>query len=211
MLVFVVVTGGKPYYLLGFVPVLLAAGVPVVLAWLRRARWRVPLAVALLVVNALIVATIALPVVPVTALASTPVTDINYDAGETVGWDAFTRTVTTAVSGLSPAERAGLVVLTGNYGEAGALDRARRAGAAVPPVYSGHNAYGLWGPPPGTSSPVLLVGDDSDAALFTACRLLARVDNGVGLDNDEQGTPVRWCAATTAPWPALWPRIRRLG
>jgi hypothetical protein len=102
-------------------------------------------------------------------------------------------------------------VLTGNYGEAGALDRARRVGAAVPPVYSGHNAYGLWGPPPGTSSPVLLVGDDSDAALFTGCRLLARVDNGVGLDNDEQGTPVRWCASTTAPWPALWPRIRRLG
>ena len=28
MLAFVVVTGGKPYYLLGFVPVLLAAGVP---------------------------------------------------------------------------------------------------------------------------------------------------------------------------------------
>ena len=102
-------------------------------------------------------------------------------------------------------------MLTGNYGEAGALDRARRSGTALPPVYSGHNAYGLWGPPPGTSSPVLLVGDDSDVSLFTGCRLLARVDNGVGLDNDEQGTPIRWCAATTAPWPSLWPRIRFLG
>ena len=145
MLAFVVVTGGKPYYLLGFVPVLLAAGVPRVLAWLRRARWRPPLAVALLAVNAVIVAVIALPVVPVARLASTPVVDINYDAGETVGWDAFTRTVSTAAAGLSPAERAGLVVLTGNYGEAGALDRARRRGTALPPVYSGHNAYGLGG------------------------------------------------------------------
>ena len=96
-------------------------------------------------------------------------------------------------------------MLTGNYGEAGALDRARRDGAAVPPVYSGHNAYGLWGPPR-VSSPVLLVGDDSDLSLFGGCRVLARVDNGVGLDNDEQGTPVRWCAATTAPWTTLWPR-----
>ena len=98
------------------------------------------------------------PVVPVSSLASTPVVDINYDAGETVGWDAFTATVERGAAPVPAAERAGLVVVTSNYGEAGALDRARRRGAALPPVYSGHNAYGLWGPPPGTTSPVLLVG-----------------------------------------------------
>src|SRR3954452_17020423 len=188
MLVFVVVTGGKPYYLLGFVPALIAAGVPGVRAWVERGRLRRWVVGVLVGVQLVVSAVIALPVVPVAWLASTPVVDINYDAGETVGWDAFTATVERAFAQLPADERAGAVGLAGNYGEAGALDRARREGADLPPVYSGHNAYGLWGPPPGTTNPVLLVGwqSDADAArLFTGCGLLARVDNGHGVDNDE--------------------------
>jgi hypothetical protein len=214
MLVFVVVTGGKPYYLLGFVPALIAAGVPGVRAWVERGRLRWWVVGVLLGVQLVVSAIIALPIVPVTSLASTSVVDINYDAGETVGWDAFTRAVSQALARVPTASRANLVVVARNYGEAGALDRARREGAGIPPVYSGHNAYGLWGPPPGTSSPVLLVGYDRDAdaaELFTGCRLLGRVDNGYGVDNDEQGTPIRLCAGPRQPWPQLWPRIRHLG
>jgi Dolichyl-phosphate-mannose-protein mannosyltransferase len=214
MLVFVVVTGGKPYYLLGFVPALIAAGVPGVRAWVERGRVRRWVVSVLVGVQLVVSAVIALPVVPVASLASTPVVDINYDAGETVGWDAFTATVGRAFAQLPADERAGAVVIAGNYGEAGALDRARREGADLPPVYSGHNAYGLWGPPPGAPSPVLLVGYDDEAhaaALFAGCRLLARVDNGYGVDNDEQGTTVRFCTGPAQPWPQIWPRIRFLG
>src|SRR5204862_7486015 len=113
-----------------------------------------------------------------------------------------------------PAERAGLVVVTSNYGEAGALDRARRQGADVPPVYSGHNAYAWWGPPPVASHPVLVVGYGDGvelARLFTGCILLAPVDDGVGVDNDEQGAPIHWCSGPAQPWPLIWPRIRHLG
>ena len=214
MLAFVIITGGKPYYLLGFVPAVVAAGIPPVRAWLGRGRvWlRRGAAVLLIAVQAAVSAVIALPVVPVTALASTPVVDINYDAGETVGWEAFTATVERALAAVPVEQRAGLVVVTSNYGEAGALDRARREGAPIPPVYSGHNAYGLWGPPPGASSPVLVVGYDAVelGPLFRGCRLLARVDNGYGLDNDEQGASVRVCAAPAKPWPEIWPEIRFL-
>jgi Dolichyl-phosphate-mannose-protein mannosyltransferase len=214
MLVFVVITGGKPYYLLGFVPALIAAGVPGVRAWVQRGRLRRWVVGVLVGVQLVVSVIIALPVVPVASLASTPVVDINYDAGETVGWDAFTREVERAFRQVPADERAGAVVVAGNYGEAGALDRARREGAELPPVYSGHNAYGLWGPPPGESSPVLLVGYDTDAAaaaLFSGCRLLARVDNGHAVDNDEQGTPIRFCTGPAQPWPQVWPRIRHLG
>jgi 4-amino-4-deoxy-L-arabinose transferase-like glycosyltransferase len=216
MLVFVVVTGGKPYYLLGFLPGIIAAGVPGVRAWLGRGRVRLRrlLAGVLVGVHAVITAAIALPLVPVTALASTPIVDINYDAGETVGWDAFTGTVERALEAVPANRRAGLVVVTGNYGEAGALDRARREGADIPPVYSGHNAYGLWGPPPGATNPVLAVGFFEDAqvgGLFTGCVLLARVDNGYGVDNDEQGAPIRICRGPVSPWPQIWPQIRFLG
>jgi hypothetical protein len=155
-----------------------------------------------------------LPVVPASALASTPVTDIYYDAGETVGWGAFTATVERAFADVPPDHRAGLVVLTENYGEAGALDRARRQGADLPPVYSGHNAYGQWGPPPGTG-PLLLVGYRTDglaAQLFTGCRLIATVDNRLGVDNDEQGATVQLCDSPLGgSWAARWPQIRHLG
>ncbi len=216
MLGFVVVSGGKPYYLLGLLPALIAAGVPPVRAWLGRGRVGLRRAVAavLVVVHAVITAVITLPVVPVTALASTPVVDVNYDAGETVGWDAFTATVERALALVPPVQRSRLVVVTANYGEAGELDRARRQGADIPPVYSGHNAYGWWGPPPGSSNPVLVVGYDDRAELtrrFTGCTLLARVDNGYGVENDEQGAPVDLCAGPATSWPTIWPAIRHLG
>jgi hypothetical protein len=213
MIVFIVVTGGKPYYLLGFVPALLAAGIPGVRAWVERGRLRRWVVGVLVGVQLVVSAIIALPVVPVSSLASTPVVDINYDAGETVGWDAFTATVERAAAQVPAAHRADLVVVASNYGEAGALDRARRRGADLPPVYSGHNGYGLWGPPPGTTNPVLLVGwPDAEAAqLFAGCTLLARVDNGYGVDNDEQGASVRVCTGPVRPWPEVWPRIAFLG
>ena len=214
LLMFVTLTGGKPYYMLGLVPALLAAGVPPVLSWLRRGRVRRVVAWVLVAVDVVITAVLVLPVLPASALASTPVTDVNYDAGETVGWGAFMATVERALAQVPTDHRAGLVVLTGNYGEAGALDRARREGADLPPVYSGHNAYGWWGPPPG-GGPLLLVGHrtDADAAeLFTGCRLLTTVDNGLGLDNDEQGATVRLCDGPVGgSWAAIWPRVRHLG
>jgi len=213
MLAFVVVSGGKPYYLLGFVPAIIAAGVPPVRGWVERGRLRRWGAGALVGVQLVVSAIIALPVVPVSSLASTPVVDINYDAGETVGWDAFTATVERAAAQVPAADRADLVVVASNYGEAGALDLARRPGADLPLVYSGHNGYGLWGPPPGTTNPVLLVGwpDAQAAQLFAGCTLLARVDNGYGVDNDEQEASVRFCTGPVRPWPEIWPRIAFLG
>ncbi len=213
LLILVTATGGKPYYTMGLLPALLAAGVPRVRAWLAGGSGRRLLAGGLVAVHAVLTAVIGLPVVPASALASTPVPDINYDAGETVGWGAFTATVSRAIEQVPADRRAGLVVLTRNYGEAGALDRARRQGADLPPVYTGHNAYGWWGPPPG-AGPVLLVGhrwDARAAELFTGCRVLATVDNGLGLDNDEQGAPVRFCDGPIGSWQQIWPRVRHLG
>jgi hypothetical protein len=55
----------------------------------------------------------------------------------------------------------------------------------------------------------LLIGYDgpADAApQFDRCRRLAIVDDGVGLDNDEQGLPVLLCRPT-ASWGVLWPQL----
>jgi hypothetical protein len=59
-------------------------------------------------------------------------------------------------------------------------------------------------------SRTLLVGYNNAAAAgpyFTQCRTLAVVNNGVGLNNNEQGLPVMLCRPNGA-WRALWPRLR---
>lgn len=43
-------------------------------------------------------------------------------------------------------------------------------------------------------------------------RLLAvRLDNHLGVANDEQGAPVWVCSELRAPWSWVWPRLRTLG
>lgn len=133
----VLLLGGKPYYVCGMYPVLLAAGAEPVARWLRsgaRSVLRTPLAGVAAAVGLVVNVVLFLPVVPVDRLADTPVVDVNYDAGETVGWPAFADTVATAYDAVPAAENP--VVLTGNYGEAGAIHHLR----TDVPVYSGHNS-----------------------------------------------------------------------
>ncbi len=204
----VLVTGGKPYYLLGVVPVLVAAGVPGCLRWAargRRARRRRGLLTGLVAVNAVVGAFLALPLLP----ARLAPVDVVYDHGEQVGWDELT-------SAVGEAARAGGadVVLAGNYGEAGALDRARDRGADLPPVASGHNAYWWWGPPAGEPQTVLAVGRWPEGRLegwFASCTLVGELQSVEGVDNDEAGAPLRLCEDPVRPWAELWPEMTRLG
>ena len=206
------VSGGKPYYLAGLYPVLLAAGAPSVLGWLRRRSHAWAWVVGGLGLSLLVNAVLMLPVLPVRALAVTPIVDINYDAGETVGWPTFVATVADVYAGLPPAERSQAVVVTQNYGEAGAIDR-YGADLGLPKAFSGHNAYYDWGPPPDTGGPVVLVGFD-EAFLRTAFGDVTRaatLDNGVGVENEEQGTPVWIGRDQRGPWAEIWPTFRRVG
>ena len=145
---------GKPYYLAGMYPVLIAAGAPVFLGWLRNASRtnRIVTIGGILGISAVINAILMLPVLPADVVGRTPVIAVNYDAGETIGWPEFTSAVAAVVDALPPAERDSVVLLTGNYGEAGALDR-YGAGFGLPAAYSRHNAYHAWGRPPTTTEP----------------------------------------------------------
>ena len=206
------ISGGKPYYLAGLYPVLLAAGAPLVVGWLRRRADARGWVVGGLGLSLLFNAVLMLPVLPVRALAGTPIVDINYDAGETVGWPAFVATVADVYAGLPPAERSRAVVVTQNYGEAGAVDR-YGPDLGLPQAYSGHNAYFDWGPPADTGGPVVLVGFD-EAFLRTAFGEVTRaatVDNGLGVENEEQGTPVWIGRDLRGSWAEIWPTFRRLG
>jgi 4-amino-4-deoxy-L-arabinose transferase-like glycosyltransferase len=203
-------TGGKPYYLAGLYPLLLAAGAEPTLRWAARGRAalrRGVLAVAL-ALSLAVSAVLFLPLVPVGRLADTPMVAVNYDAGETVGWPAFAATVARVRAELPAGEQ--VVVLTRNYGEAGAVDRYL---PELSPAYSGHNGYGAWGPPPESADTAVVVGYEPEelGRWFGSVRLAARVDNGVGLDDDEQGAPVVVATARRVSWAELWPEVRHLG
>jgi Dolichyl-phosphate-mannose-protein mannosyltransferase len=200
-------TGGKPYYLAGLYPVLLAAGAAPVLAW-ARGRLRAGLLAAGLALSLAIDGVLGLPIVPVERLADTPVPDISYDAGETVGWPRFAATIERVRDDLPPGDD--VAVLAGNYGQAGAVDR---FAPSLGPAHSGHNSYWSWGPPADDVDTVIAVGYAAEdlRRWFGQVEEAARIDNGVGLDNEEQGRTVWVASDRQVPWSEIWLQIRRLG
>jgi 4-amino-4-deoxy-L-arabinose transferase-like glycosyltransferase len=203
-------TGGKPYYLAGLLPVLIGAGAVPVDHWLDRGRRRARatlLGVAI-AASAVAGALIALPVLPAQDIG--PILAANPDVGETIGWPDLVATVAGVRQRLPRSAR--VVILTENYGEAGAIDRYGPA-YSLPPAYSGHNAYGLWGPPPAGSTAVIAVGFDP-AQLATHlhnCTVAARIHNPAAVDNDEQGRSIALCRGPRGTWAHQWPTLRHLG
>jgi hypothetical protein len=84
---------------------------------------------------------------------------------------------------------------------------------AFPSAYSVQNGYADSGPPPERNAPVVAVGMERRdlEGWFTRFDLAARIDNGVGIDNEEQGTPVHVCTGRRQTWADLWPQITHLG
>jgi 4-amino-4-deoxy-L-arabinose transferase-like glycosyltransferase len=214
LLVAFLVTSGKPYYLAAMFPVLLAAGAEPTVRWIRRASpvvrgWSVRGAVAVALAAD---AVITLPLLPVAALHATPIVAINYDVGETVAWPRYVDEIAAAYRTVPTGSRATTIILTRNYGEAGAVDRFGRS-LGLPAAYSGHNAYWFWGPPPQSATTVVAVGLHPQllAQVFTSVRPAGRLDNDLHLNNDEQGVGVWIADGPTRPWAELWPEVRRYG
>jgi hypothetical protein len=208
LLAFTWASGAQVYYAAGILPVFLAAGAVVVAAWARTATRRAGVGV-LVAVNAVGSAVIGLPLVPVDELGTTPVPDLNQTARDAVGWPAYVDQVTRVHAALPAADRARAVVVTQNYGEAGAVDRF----APHLPVYSGHNALHAQGPPPPDATVAVVVGGDPAAWAehFERCEVAAHLDNGVGVQNEEQGEPVGVCRGPVGGWAAVWPGLAHLG
>ncbi|MBC8092859.1 MAG: hypothetical protein H7Y15_13160, partial [Pseudonocardia sp.] len=211
------VSGGRPYYPCGLYLVLLAAGAGPTVAWASRGRVTVRRALvgAGIMLAVPVSAVVALPILPPPVLARSPVVAVNDDPGHQIGWPALLDAVEEGWAAVPSADRDRAVVYTGNYGEAGAIELYGPA-RGLPAPWSAHNSWADWGPPPDSADGpvvVLVVGATPDgvAGSFRDCRVVTRVDNGVGLDNQEQDAPVMLCAGTTRPWSELWPELRRYG
>ena len=211
-LALVLVSGGKGYYVIGSAPVFMAAGAILLDRWLGRGRrrWRATGFVAAAALSGGLIAYLTLPVLPVATYAKTSLPATVPDTAEEVGWPQFVRTIEHVVAALPPAERAHAVIVANDYSEASALVL---LGAGLPPVYSGHNAYWDWGPPPADRTVVVHVGDWRPADwthFFVGCHQVAKIDNRLGIANGEQGAAVSLCATLRAPWSTMWPALRTI-
>lgn len=208
LLAFTVVSGAQPHYPLAMLATLYAVGCAPLSRWIGDHAWRGVLVVGLVGLNAVVSTVVALPVVPVTVLGRTPLPDLSILVADQVGWPTYVAQVARVASG---ADDPGAVVITSNYGEAGAVARYGPA-LGLPAPHSGHNDLGTRpGPPEGTRT-VVFVGRQLPAVegSFGECTVLARLDNGVGVDNEEQGAPVALCRDPLLPWAQLWPRLAHL-
>jgi hypothetical protein len=201
----VIATGGRMYYVAGAYPVLIAAGSLAAVGWFKR---RI-IPYAAVAVTAAWTAVMALPIFPIGVLADTPQPAVNYDSGETVGWQELTASVAAVYSGLTAQEKVTAVILTSNYGQAGAITRYGPA-LGLPLPYSGHLGFWRWGPPPDTATGPVIVVSERRPDFCGSAEIARRHDNGYRVDNEEQGVPIWLCRGLTQPWHTLWPRLRHM-
>jgi Dolichyl-phosphate-mannose-protein mannosyltransferase len=207
--------GGKPYYPGAAFTFLLAAGSVPLERWLAARR---PLAdrikpaaaaAAAMLVGAVVAAPVTLSVLPARALHTVPLQKINYDLAETIGWPKLVALVARDYDSLPGPARRQTTILTGNYGEAGALDR-YGPGYGLPQAYSGANNFWLWGPPPPADTSAIAV--NVDPALlhreFAHVRLVATFFNGLGVSDDEQGAQIFLATDLRSSWAQAWPAFR---
>ncbi len=187
------VLGGKSYYAMPAVLFALAAGSLPLDRWATPRRLRVAGAAFALLL--LLLLPVGLPVLPVKTADKLGVIDARSDYQDELGWHKLARTVEGVAGGAD-------VVITSNYGEAGALVL---FGHGLPRVGSGDVTMRYWRPDV-SGRQAVLVGFDRSGAPFCGAdyRVVARIQMPV--DNEERGQPIARCTLT-GTLARVWPQV----
>lgn len=216
LLVYFALAGAKPYYLAGMYYVLFAAGG--VWAEQRLAAGHKPGRVrgwtALLVAGALIGLRLSLPVLPVSTLPRGAWEgQINKDLSATYAWPYFVRQVAALARQLPPQQRSRLVIYTGDYGAAGAIDL-YGSRYQLPAAISGHNNYWWWGPgraPDDSTTIAVNLPRSYLETIFAKVVLVGTVQTPDGAWTEERGDQIFLCTGQTEAWTTAWPTARHYG
>ncbi|HUJ28848.1 MAG TPA: glycosyltransferase family 39 protein [Myxococcales bacterium] len=202
---------GKTYYLAaGYTPLFALGAIAV-----ERLRWPVP---ALVAATGALVAPVVLPILSPeglvrwqAALHIAPPQEERHEYGplpqhlaDEFGWPELSQAVQQVAAQLSPDERAHAGVYCQNYGEAGALELFGSGGL---PVFSGHNAYWMWGPPPGLQTVVIVGGRlESHLRNLRECRQAGQETDAPYAMPYERARPIFVCTGLRAPIEQIWPK-----
>jgi hypothetical protein len=211
----------RPHYLAPAFPIAFAGGA--LLAERLAARWRwVPTAVAVwLVIGLAVAAPIAMPVLSpdltvryINALGLRPPDErergglLPMHLGLFFHAEALLDPLTRVYRSLTPDEQAHVEILTGSFGETGAVNVLGRQ-RGLPPSIGRHNQYGLWGAG-NASGELMLVVHGDEAQLrewFESCERRAEIECGYCMEMmDAQA--VYLCRHPRRPLRELWPEMR---
>ena len=200
------IIGGQSYYAAPMYIPLLAAGA----CWVATLKlWPRAIIVTICVFVMGFFAFTRLPLFPEDELPDPS----QFTLIETIGWPEMVDQVAAVVETLPEDQREEAAIVTGNYGEASAL-LVLGEDMDLPPVVSGVNNFGLWGPPePDRNGPIVAVGGAVDQ-LTEFCPDMFEVDriqNDAGVANGEQGQPIAVCPALDETLATIWPELRFYG
>jgi hypothetical protein len=213
------IAGSRAYYTAPLYPVLIAAGtvllgellasVPPV--WSRIAyglQWTAMIAGG--ISGALLVT----PVAPIGSHLWKLTSKTHDQFREEIGWPDLAQTVAHVYYSLSPEQREHTGVLTGNYGEAGALNLYGPS-LRLPRAMGLTNSFWYRGYDLRLPQTVIVTGFDLEEgkALFETCALAAKNANPLGVENEESRdhSEILLCRNLRMPWPIYWARFRRFG
>ena len=210
---------GRFYYSAPLYPIVLAAGAVVLGKWLdsrslqtarliQAAQWTA------MVIGGAVFAALVTPVAPFGSSLWAITSKLHDQFREEIGWTDLAQSVAHVRDTLPPSERGRFGILTGNYGEAGALNLYGPA-LGLPHAMAGTNSFWYRGFDPRQPQTVILVGFDLDEGqeLFESCAVAAKNTNPYGVVNEEsQYHPdILLCRNLRQPWPEFWQHFRRFG
>ncbi len=213
----------KFYYLFPIYPVLFAAGG---VAWERATEktnqaWLRPALATALVIGAGFTLPLALPVLSFNAfLRYHRMLDIQrhlrFEQGrdrelpiiyaDMIGWPQLVADVARVRNALPAAERDAAVILTANYGQAGAIDRFGPA-QDLPPAVCPHNSYHTWGPGPRPWHTVIAVGFAQEELENLFASVTPAGTSGAA-NAREASIPLHVCRQRALPRNQAWARLR---
>ena len=213
------VTQGRSYYLAPAYPLLMAAGVVVWEQWVAvlsatQARVARRLTWGGLAAGGVIFGPVMLPVAPINSDLWHLTRAIHDNFVEEIGWPELAGTVADMYVTLPTEERSRTAILTGNYGEAGAINLYGPP-YGLPEAISGVNSYWLRGY--GNSPPETLIvigfSRERTECFFATCDLAGQVTNRHGVENEETKIhpDIFVCRRPRQPWPDLWESLKSFG
>jgi 4-amino-4-deoxy-L-arabinose transferase-like glycosyltransferase len=222
-LVTMVLQRSKPYYLSPAYPMLFAGGAVAFEAWSRTRPVLRPVVVGVLAVGGVLIAPLAIPILPVETLIAyqgflglAPAAQERTDLGplpqhfaDRFGWEEMAAAVAEVYGRLPGDEKAKTLIATSNYGEAGALRYfGRRYG--LPLAVSQHNSYFLWGPGRDSADVVITVGMSADdvADVFESVTEARRLESRYAMPYETR-RPILVCRGLKIPLAEAWAQGRK--
>jgi hypothetical protein len=214
--------GGKAYYLAPALLAPLAAGAVAVEIFLARfgTSWLQPAALLLLLASAVPPLPIVVPLLSPTglgvymrAIGLVPESAERSELGvlpqhfaDRFGWQELTSITAAAWKSLTPEEQGRAIIVTSNYGEAGALNYYGRA-LGLPKATSQHNNFYLWGPGNPRATIVIAVGISPEglAEAFDDVQPGQAMTDPIAMPYEREH-PVAICRGPKRPLAEEWPR-----